>query len=52
MRTEFRAESFNAFNHANFDNPNSSISDPGSFGKVYSTVNDPREIQLALKLYF
>ena len=52
MRTEFRAEFFNAFNHANFNHPNSSISDPGSFGKVYSTVNDPREIQLALKLYF
>lgn len=52
MRTEFRTEFFNAFNHANFSNPNASISDSGSFGKVYSTVNDPREIQFALKLYF
>jgi hypothetical protein len=53
-KLEFRAEFFNAFNHANFNNPNSSIasSQIGSFGKTFSTVTDPREIQFALKLYF
>jgi hypothetical protein len=51
---ELRGEFFNAFNHPNFTNPNSSYSTSslGSFGKVFATVNDAREIQLALKFYF
>ena len=53
-KLEFRSEFFNAFNHANFTNPNSSYNPAslGSFGKVFNTVTDPREIQFALKLYF
>jgi hypothetical protein len=53
-RVEFRSEFFNAFNHANFNNPNASVapSQVGSFGKSTSTVTDPREIQFALKVYF
>jgi hypothetical protein len=53
-KLEFRSEFFNAFNHANFTNPNANIAAAsiGSFGKVTSTVTDPREIQFALKLYF
>ena len=67
-RVQFRAEFFNAFNHPNFANPSAFIvpggaaANPG-FGKVSSTIapilgtdsggpGDPREIQLALKLYF
>jgi hypothetical protein len=60
---QFRAEFFNAFNHPNFGNPSADVSSPGSFGKVSNTLapilgtdsggpGDPREIQLALKLYF
>jgi hypothetical protein len=60
---QFRGEFFNAFNHPNFANPNANIANPGSFGLVTSTLapilgagsggpGDPREIQLALKLYF
>ncbi len=60
---QFRAEFFNAFNHPNFSNPSADVSSPGSFGKVSNTIapilgtdsggpGDPREIQLALKLYF
>jgi hypothetical protein len=51
-KIELRVEAFNAFNHANFANPSSSFTSPGTFGKVGSTVNDPRQIQLAGKFYF
>ena len=50
MRFEFRTEFFNAFNHANFSNPNSFLG-PG-FGLISSTIGDPREIQFGLKFYF
>jgi hypothetical protein len=54
FRLQFRTELFNAFNHANFNNPNSSVSPSsiGSFGRSFSTVTDPREIQFSLKLYY
>ena len=48
---EFRAEAFNAFNHPQFCGPNTTI-DSGNFGKVTSTCNAPRELQLGLKLYW
>jgi hypothetical protein len=53
-KVEFRSEFFNSFNHANFTNPsaNAAPASAGSFGKVFATVTDPREIQFALKLYF
>jgi hypothetical protein len=54
MKVEFRAESFNLFNHANFTNPSAFYSpfSLGSFGKSFNTVTDPRELQFALKFYF
>lgn len=53
-RIEFRSEFFNLFNHANFQNPSASFNPAslGSFGRSFSTITDPREIQFALKLYF
>lgn len=51
MKFEFRAEAFNAFNHADFGNPNSFFGG-GGFGVITSTIIDPRELQLALKFYF
>jgi hypothetical protein len=48
---EFRAEFFNAFNHAQFQNPAGNFSATGSFGRVTSAWT-PRIGQLALKLYF
>jgi hypothetical protein len=54
MRFEFRAEFFNAFNHANFSNPGSFFvgGTGGGFGIISSTVGDPRIVQFALKFYF
>ena len=62
---EFRAEFFNLFNHVNFANPISNFNavtsfgpntgqvlSPGDFGRIISTSNNPRLIQLALKLNF
>ncbi len=50
-RLEFRLESFNAFNHPQFCGPNGTI-DSGSFGLVSCQANSPREVQMALKLYW
>ena len=65
---EFRAEFFNLFNHVNFANPLSNFNavpfasinpstgqitgDPGDFGRITATSNNPRLIQFALKLNF
>jgi hypothetical protein len=65
---ELRAEFFNLFNHVNFANPISNLNavsstsinpntgqitgDPGDFGRIVSASNNPRLIQLAIKLNF
>jgi hypothetical protein len=51
-RLEFRVEGFNVFNWTNYDFPAASVSNAATFGKVTSTLGDPREIQLAVKFYF
>jgi hypothetical protein len=50
MRTQFRAEAFNVFNHTNPDTISTS-STSALFGKV-TGYRDPRILQLALKFYF
>jgi hypothetical protein len=50
-RLEFRAESFNTFNHPQFQGPDTLVGD-SNFGVITSQLNHPRELQLALKLYF
>jgi len=60
MGVNFRAEFFNLFNHPEYGAPINDINygspAPGtvssSFGQVNSTVNNPRLVQLALKLTF
>jgi hypothetical protein len=48
---EFRTEFFNAWNTAQFSNPDTNLSD-STFGVVTSTAVSPRIIQFALKLSF
>lgn len=64
---EVRAEFFNLLNHVNFANPVSNLSavpatsidatgritgNPGDFGRIVATSNNPRLVQLAVKLNF
>ncbi|WP_321475666.1 TonB-dependent receptor domain-containing protein [uncultured Paludibaculum sp.] len=48
---QFRAEFFNAFNHTQWFAPATNVSAPLQFGRITS-ARAPRNIQLALKLYF
>jgi len=53
VHLEFRAEFFNAFNHAVFTQPDNFIDDgPGTAGVITDTVIPQRQIQFALKLSF
>lgn len=47
---EMRLEAFNVFNHTQFQNPNNDFNN-SNFGRVTS-ANDPRLVQLGIKLYF
>ncbi len=47
---EFRAEAFNIFNHAQFDQPSGNINS-SSFGLITGAA-DPRILQLAVKYNF
>jgi hypothetical protein len=52
MRVELRLESFNTFNHVNFNGPNGNVNS-SQFGRITSdgTIG-PRTVQLAGKFYF
>jgi len=53
VRLEFRAEFFNAFNHAVFAQPDPFVTDgPGTAAVITQTVIPQRQIQFALKLEF
>jgi hypothetical protein len=50
---QFRAEAFNIFNHAQFNNPSGDINNSGAGGFGFVTsARDPRIMQLALKVLF
>jgi hypothetical protein len=45
---QFRAQFFNLFNNANFGLPNSTVNN-SLFGRIISTVGNPRQIEFGLK---
>jgi hypothetical protein len=49
LTTQFRAEFFNAWNHAQFGPPDTNPLD-APFGQITSTIHDNRHIQFALRL--
>ena len=49
-KLQFRGEFFNAWNHANFNNPNGNVSS-SSFG-VISSAQAGRVTELVLRLFF
>jgi hypothetical protein len=51
VKVQFRAEFLNAFNHTQFDNPNTTPSS-SSFGRVTGITHLPRVIQYGLKMMF
>jgi hypothetical protein len=62
MNLQFRAETFNVFNHPNFGLPNNTLTSP-AFGALFQTADvaqnnvglgsgGPRVTQFALKLLF
>jgi hypothetical protein len=54
VQLEFRAEAFNGFNRVRFGTGSTQLQDP-NFGRLTGSgdlLNTPRQLQLALKLYF
>ncbi len=52
VKTQFRAEAFNAFNSPQWANPDSNISD-GNFGQITGPrLNTERQLQFALRVTF
>jgi hypothetical protein len=50
-KLQFRSEFFNVFNTPQFGQPNATIFNPG-VGQITSTVGNPRQVQLALRVVF
>jgi hypothetical protein len=50
-RAEFRLEAFNVLNRVQFAGPITASGDP-NFGRINGQANQPRQVQLGLKLYF
>jgi outer membrane receptor protein involved in Fe transport len=48
---EFRAEFYNVTNTPYFNNPNVTIGS-GTVGRITSVSNDPRRVQLGMKLHW
>jgi hypothetical protein len=52
MSVEFHADLFNILNHPDFSTPSGTSFGASGFGHITTTVNTPRQIQLAAKFIF
>ena len=50
-RLELRFEAFNVLNHVQFAAPDTKVGD-ATFGKITAQANQPRQVQLGMKVYF
>lgn len=50
-RLEIRLEAFNALNRVQFAAPDTNVGD-ATFGEITSQANQPRQVQIGLKLYY
>ena len=50
-KLQFRLEAFNLFNHANLNDPNTSV-DSSDFGKIRGKYGDGRRIQMGIRFIF
>jgi hypothetical protein len=48
---EIRLETFNALNRVQFAAPDTNVGD-STFGQITAQANQPRQVQIGLKLYF
>lgn len=51
LKSQLRLETFNAFNHPLFGGPGTSLTG-SNFGQISSQSNQPRQVQVALKIIF
>ena len=52
VKLQLRADAFNTFNHPNFANPNTTLSNTSNFGQITNTTGQPRTMELGAKLQF
>jgi len=50
-KLQFRLEAFNVLNRVQFGPPDTNVGD-ATFGEISSQANQPRQLQIALKLYY
>jgi hypothetical protein len=50
-RLEIRLEAFNALNRVQFASPDTNVGD-ATFGQITSQANQPRQVQIGVKLYY
>ena len=51
-RLQLRAEAFNTFNHPNFGNPGSAVTNPSTIGVISSVIAENRTMEVGVKFNF
>ena len=50
VKLQVRGEAFNAMNRVRFGSPNTTVTAGANFGRVTTQANDPRQMQMGMKL--